>query len=1265
MGVPAVRPYVLILIAVLLFGASAFAQDARPQPSDPPIAARIAVGAPDADGIVRIDGGQGSVFSNATLAVRNLYTGETVYTVAGGLGGWTARLTGAGETPFWISPNAGSVLESRQAQPGSLPGNIGVIVYGAPTAAAFDGVITQIALDGMTDDWALYPNTGDNTARALVNNDSLYLAISSPSFLTTYARVELVFTIDTITYGVRFDPRQIDTPQLRRLNPGTADFGVTNATYRLNTLARTTLEARIPLDFVDRALRVTFDGARWLDPADGVVANVSVALPALQVDERDGIVRTDRAISTAGVTFDAGGQIPTIDGRWTARGTASRGDARGADVLRMNSGDSLAVQLDVRLTAAARPPAARLVGTLSLQPVAVMGRSTADGDSVFAAVSDTGTNFGWSDARTPSGMPIDNINRRIGLGASGAATVQPYQIVGAGDEAFFPMDWTITLPDDLPTGLYVPVFTGAFVLPDGTIRPWDAPSDARETGDPPPLTRLPLVINVGVGVSVPMPWALFYDTPSDGARGILPDGDAGALSNRVRYNPPTYILPPRAPGDDDLTPYSIEPYLPTMLPNAYSSSSAPLIPLRLPSGQIVARVTRPDGSIDSIGAIPIIQSAISSLEPDERARFGTTSPVDLYRLTTLNPRLTAYTFDQYGEYEIDLRGEVQDRFGNRYTGGGMYRVLIAEPLDLQPAVLSGTPFETGDSFQPGATLYPGVPATVTITLRVYPLDGSPMIERVYSGRANRFGVLSDRVTTPDGSAAAPFVFETPGEYTVDYEARYLGADGRQWAASQRGAGVIAARIAADSMGEIVARGSRYPADDGTRRAWYAEDDPAVVVPFPYHSGDVLWTADDPDARVRPSLHLHDLTRLYSAWLLAAGDPATVIDGVSLARRAVEDELPIGGFIGAGTDVPNYAYLSAVRPGVTARQLIDGSAVLIDPGWTPDDVYNQQIGAGFNGDRLGDYMFLFGGALVRYAAPDGTMQRDAAIYAALAVTTAPDDPRGTRVYPPGRGADGGGDGGALITLRNVEYDAFFHPTGVRPGAILRLGDTFTLSGYAAPPLAADVTAVITAPSGTTRTINGRANAIGYFYRPSDSFVVNEMGVWTIDLSVQPAGRTSAGVIEAPAPSGGALGAADRRYYVYVLASDLDVLDWNPRLTDALIPPAVAYNFGFTLPEGWRDLRARYTLTTPSAIIEDGEIRLSGRSFTYLYNPTILSERYPFLENITRSLGQLGDARAHLTDQRILTFYASGIDSTGTFRSVARSFVLWYDRLISLD
>src|SRR5690606_16699253 len=129
-----------------------------------------------------------------------------------------------------------------------------------------------------------------------------------------------------------------------------------------------------------------------------------------------------------------------------------------------------------------------------------------------------------------------------------------------------------------------------------------------------------------------------------------------------------------------------------------------------------------------------------------------------------------------------------------------------------------------------------------------------------------------------------------------------------------------------------------------------------------------------------------------------------------------------------------------------------------------------------------------------------------IYASLAVIE--DEDGIPRVYPPYRGAAGGPDGGALLTINNSEIDAFFLPTAFRAGQVMRVGETVSIAGQTAPTLTSQVSITITAPDGTQRTIDGITNPIGYYYDPAQDFTADQTGIWTIDLTVTPIGRSSA-------------------------------------------------------------------------------------------------------------------------------------------------------------
>ena len=152
----------------------------------------------------------------------------------------------------------------------------------------------------------------------------------------------------------------------------------------------------------------------------------------------------------------------------------------------------------------------------------------------------------------------------------------------------------------------------------------------------------------------------------------------------MRFNSPAYILPPFDAATGEPIPYSLEPYLLDELANRYDETGAPLIPFALPGGSLQVSVIKPDGTVDDFGSLRADAKPVSTAAQDERTLFGTESPVDVYHLTTGDPRLTAYTFDQYGDYRITLQRDVQDVWGNHYSGGGTYHVVAAEPLDLTP-----------------------------------------------------------------------------------------------------------------------------------------------------------------------------------------------------------------------------------------------------------------------------------------------------------------------------------------------------------------------------------------------------------------------------------------------------------------------------------------------------------------------------------------------------------------------------------------------------
>jgi hypothetical protein len=198
-------------------------------------------------------------------------------------------------------------------------------------------------------------------------------------------------------------------------------------------------------------------------------------------------------------------------------------------------------------------------------------------------------------------------------------------------------------------------------------------------------------------------------------------------------------------------------------------------------------------------------------------------------------------------------------------------------------------------------------------------------------------------------------------------------------------------------------------------------------------------------------------------------------------------------------------------------------------------------------------------------------------------------------------------------------------------------------------------IVTSPSGERREFAGVANAIGYFYDPTHDFAVEEQGIWTVEIEVRHTGLSSAGAVEPPYPTGGVLGADGGRFSVYVVRENAPQLTWSDTRQDIAIPGALPFNLNFSVPEGWVNPRAEFTMTIPGYIVRSGPLTLSGLSFSFQHNPTDLNAAFPNIEVDARLDGPSA------SDPVSMTFTVT--DDTGQIRT--RTFTILYDRLLTLE
>jgi len=880
-----------------------------------------------------------------------------------------------------------------------------------------------------------------------------------------------------------------------------------------------------------------------------------------------------------------------------------------------------------------------------------------------------GTGYYYSNILTPTGFPVETKGRatfyRPGLRSEGLTTK-------AGGVLSAPFRWTVPLPDGLPPGTYS--FSIKVGAEDGRAVPLAGLRGSRQVVMTRDLSALP-PFKVGKPAAPRLIWTLLTDVPgADGSRGTTAAGDVAdfALAGQVVTQSRAYVIPGSPV-------YRLEPYLPMVSQGDRHVPNPPALAFKFPSGSLTVRVRRPDGKTDVLGPAPF--AAARSRAPSTAGGIPLNghgaAPVDVFQLTSGTSAFD-YRFPLYGRYELEMTGSVEDDAGNAYAGGGRYTVFVAERLDLEPAILPMTPLQAGDALNPGVTVLPGVPAEISVSVTHVGESDPRKTERTsVSGRANRFGVFTRK------AGAAPLIMRTPGEFVVETTARYTDAEGVLWMGSSRWGQVV------ETPGSpLVAHGQRGRMDlNPAGGRWFDSPHNQEVdhMRFPYSSGDVVWQSEDDcliaaiTVQDREGLVAKDLRWIFAPApelrrfrpagggdyrLLAAGaserrlqrfyDPKTAFYMESaFDKRALSEELPLplvsDGLFSPASDPRNirvhgYFYAAAERPGERVREVVSDDRGVQNRGyWRFDEPYGMQPGIGVQGDLPNDFKFLYAGAVFR---DDDSGLKRYGIYGALWVHLPDGDARGTRVFPPFQGANGGPSGGPIMTLGGSEIEGFVVPLAARPGTILETGDAFSFSAAIAPPLPAGVEAVVTGPGGFRRMISGRANAVGYFYRPEQDFKVEAPGLYRVSVTATFDSDTSAGPMSAPFPTGAVLGAKAGGYDVYVVDRESPLLRSEVPSRSAirgLGPVALPVS----VPGGARGA-LRYTIAMPGFLLEEGSRALDGEGAAVAYDPLALSRTFP---NLDVARGRTGGPPG-LVDTVWVSMLAQGTD--GRFH--ARQFTM---------
>lgn len=709
--------------------------------------------------------------------------------------------------------------------------------------------------------------------------------------------------------------------------------------------------------------------------------------------------------------------------------------------------------------------------------------------------------------------------------------------------------------------------------------------------------------------------ALMVNEFSNGSRG------ATSLSRKGRFgitpgiitNSHKFIIDDSMPGRKEGASYNLEPYVP-LVSWTTKGHQVPLpIKFKFPSGGLEISVVDPNGAVTKIGPVPFEGTYMHMpwIRQGTNGGMGGAAPLEYMKLTTRSSDFD-YSFEMYGEYEVRVAGHVFDTDGREYRLDGEFSVLRAEALDLEFGVMPGTPFEVGDFFASQAVVQPGVPAAVEVTLSHYPNSDSSLIETtVFSGYANRFGYY-------DGNQIE-YQFDSPGEYRVDVLATHVDANGVLWAGSRTWGGIVESENI-----DLEMRGVKGTEGYPDYRQWFefntrplGPGEMNTHVGPPYRTGDVSWMLAEQLDRSNSAM-----TAFYTIFDKGEDFVRRVSNRVAEAYYGLDLEntgIPFASTTNLKTaynsrinpffdlqgsdDHWAYYYNAAERPGVAAREHI-GQLSTKDNYWRFSDTYNYQLGNGQQGDNPNDFKFVFGGGV--YRIPKSNENYYLA-YGSLWVHLPFEDETGGRIMPPFQGASGGPSGGPILELFDRDVDIFFHPTGVRPGSVLEVGDYAVFSGQVAPTLASEVSIEITTPSGIVHIVEGVANKVGYFYRPDAAFGISEPGVYSVNISVTHKGLTSAGIVEPPFPTGGILSRDVHNFQFYAVSQSSSEAEFSKPLPSKL-PTSTQLDFVFDSSEENGSQNLYSTAVMPGFVLSQGK---SG-SLMYSYNAKELHQDFPNLD-----------------------------------------------------
>ncbi|MCU0242740.1 MAG: hypothetical protein MUF51_10000, partial [Vicinamibacteria bacterium] len=685
-----------------------------------------------------------------------------------------------------------------------------------------------------------------------------------------------------------------------------------------------------------------------------------------------------------------------------------------------------------------------------------------------------------------------------------------------------------------------------------------------------------------------MPWLLLANYNSNGYRGVIADEDRARFATSERNLIPDDIILPMFNEYGSRLTYSLEPQFPMD-----SIDPQQNIDWDWESGSWSVKVATPDGSTQTLGPAKFV------------AKSGN-GP------TTKNTALTAWTPNSYGLYTVTAEGWINDTRGRRHEGGGTYRFWIAKRMTLATATFQGMPYPVGSRYGRDIQFNPAYPADVKVNARLYVNSSATDVRQIsYAGKASPAGLYGA------AQGMQSFPLDAPGEYWAYVLATYTDAEGALWVCSMRHAGIV---YATDSS--VIARGKKIivgnqALDRGeTKYEGYVESNGTqhlVHLGFPFQSGDVLLIGTEGQGanKIEPVL-TYQKQGDTAAW-------DSKLNGVGTSNLSIKTSNGYSPHLFPEyiTDM-EYYYAAAPRPGFMGRFIV-GESITRAPYWpVSPNSFGSQIGASSNGDVAGDIYRLIGGVALRRKSQ--TPMYSGYIASAFLL---PKGTKNNRIVA----------AGSEDLHGPLGNKARFFLVGLRPGTAFEVGNTFRPALQIDPILPVSIHFVLTYPDGRQQVADGVGDSFGSFAGPS-AWPLDIPGVYRYQISASWNGY--AGRMPGLPESGG-------EFFVYNArpagATGLRIDGATTRVFSATT--------GLPLTGSSSASSVRYTLITPGAVIEQGELPVRNGKFSYTFDAVAVNAKVPLYDIVSITTG-----KPYIGRVIHLTFFSQEKTATGSYYDVLR-------------